>query len=524
VAKLCNQCGQPLLKEDSRFCNRCGAEVSPDASSSPIPRRTGAIAGQYASPAPGTGAGSAGARPALREQIAFAPPSRPASPLAPGGAPPWLGRLDRMSASPVAKPQTQNFSPDTPPRVANPPSGAGRPFSPDRSRLPQRELRIKVWEGEDADSPNLNAPVDQRHDHAALSRNNRKEEQAQIPQAPSQQQAEEASEVEDLPTALMPAMSGEEQEGHAFSPVARREQPASDNAGAGEEDRGDADLPTRPMVAHLSVPEQVHVQRSSERRFPAQSYRQAVPPQSRQMRDQQQQGFSAQVGPIPNQPPIRQQPVTPTMPTSYPGFQQPVAAPTVAPVEKVATPTPARPARRQSKMRLVVVLATLLILLGGGLIYWVVAFQPFSVPAVTRTSLTFSNASLGIALQYPQGWTDQLDAAHQTVSFFDANRVDQVTISETASNGSSVATAMNKEVAQLGLTAQKSLSPATFAGTTWQRVQGTLLVSGATDTEILLVAQHGNHLYTIAQIAPAATYTDADSLFFSMFRANFQFL
>lgn len=434
-----------------------------------------------------------------------------------------------MSASPVSRPQNQNFSPDMPPRVANPPSGAGRPFSPDRSRLPQRELRIKVWEGEDADSPELDAPAGQRQNYAALSRNDREEEQAQVlpaPSQPSQQPVEEASRVEDLPTALIPAISGERQDGRAFPPTERREQPASDNAGANAGDKGDPDLPTKPLVAHLSVPEQVHAQRSSERRFPAQSYRQAVPPQSmpEQARGRQQQDFSAQVGPIPNQPPIRQRPVTPIMPTSYPGFQQPVAVPTVAPVEKAAAPTPARPARRQSKMRVVVVLVMLLVVLGGGLIYWIVAFQPFSIPAVTRTSLAFSNASLGIALQYPQGWTSQLDSAHQTVSFSDANHVDQVTISETPSNGSSVATSMNKEVAQLGLTAQKSLSPVTFAGTTWQRVQGTLLASGATDTEILLVAQHKNHFYTIAQIAPAATYTNADSLFFAMFRANFQFL
>lgn len=429
-----------------------------------------------------------------------------------------------MSASPVAKPQTQNFSSDTPPRIVNPPSGAGRSFSSDRPRLPQRELRIKVWEDQDAESADPGAPVGQRHDHAALSRNDRKEEQAQVPPAASQQQAEEAPEVEDLPTALIPAMSGEEQDDHAFSLPARREQSVGDHAGAGEEDRGDADLPTRPMVAHLSAPEQVHAQRSSQRRFPAQSYRQAVPPQSQQMRDQQQQGFSARVNSDPGQPPVRQRPVTPIMPTSYPGFQQPVAAPAVVPVEKAATPPPARPLRRQSKMRLLVVLVMLLVVLGGGLIYWIVAFQPFSVPTVTRTSLAFHNTNLGIALQYPQGWTSQFDSAHQTVSFFDANHVDQVTISETASNGSSVTTAMNKEAAQLGLTAQKSLSPATFAGTTWQRVQGTLLVSGATDTEVLLVAQHGDHVYTIAQIAPAATYTDADSLFFSMFRASFQFL
>jgi len=170
------------------------------------------------------------------------------------------------------------------------------------------------------------------------------------------------------------------------------------------------------------------------------------------------------------------------------------------------------------------VLVMLLVLLGGGLIYWLVAYQPFSVPAVTSTSLSFRNTSLGIALQYPQGWIIRLDSAHQTVSFFDTSHVDQLTTSVTSSNGASATSYASKEAAQLGLTAQKNLSPITFAGTTWQRVQGTLLVSGATDTETLLVAQHGNHLYTIAQIAPAATYAGADGLFFSMFRANFQFL
>ena len=478
MANLCNQCGQLLPREDAHFCNSCGAGVSPNASSSPIPRRTQVIADQYSSPASGTGAESASARPALREQIAFAPSVSPGDA---GDAPPWLSRLDRMSAPPVSRPRTQNFSPDTPPGVENLPPNTGHPSSPGASRVPQRELRIKVWEGE----------------------------------------AEESSEVEDQPTVPVPSAFAGEKDGHSFSPAARREQSASDTARAGEEERGDADLPTRPLVAHLSVPEQVHAQRTSERRFPAQSYRRAIPPQSLpgQMRDQQQQGFSAPVSPNPGQPPIRQQSMIPAMPLSSPGFQQPIAT-----GERAASPVSSRPARRKSKMRIVVVLVMLLVLLGGGLIYWLIAYQPFSVPAVTSTSLSFRNANLGITLQYPQGWTSRLDSAHQTASFFDANHVDQVTISVTSSNRSSATGYVSKEAAQLGLTAQKNLSPVTFAGTTWQRVQGTLLVSGATDTETLLVAQHGSHFYSIAQIAPAATYVDADGLFFSMFRATFQFL
>jgi hypothetical protein len=171
-----------------------------------------------------------------------------------------------------------------------------------------------------------------------------------------------------------------------------------------------------------------------------------------------------------------------------------------------------------------VVLVILLLLLGGGLAYWIIAYQPFSVPAITRTSLPFTNTNLGIALRYPQGWTTQLDSAHQTVSFFDANRIDQVNITVTASNSSNIPSFVNKEVTQLGLTAQKNLSPITFAGTSWQQVQGTRLISGATDTETVLVAMHGKQFYTIAQVAPAVTYADADRLFFSILRASFQFL
>ena len=522
MANLCNRCGQPLPRQDSRFCNRCGAGISPNASSSPIPRRTQVIAGQYAPPAPGTEGGNA--RPILREQIAFTSSSSSAPPSAPGDAPPWLNRLDRNGASPASSLPLEKSLPDTPPGIVNPPSNAGRPSSPAASRLTQRELRIKVWDGKEAGSPNSDAPDFQPSDHTALFSNDQQEKPAQVPPVPLHQQTEESSEVVDMPTVPVPSAFAGEKNEHSFPPATRREQTVSDNAHTSEGDREDADLPTRPMPAHLSVPAQLHAQRSSDRRFPAQSYRQAVPPQSSpgQMKDQQQQAFSAPVGP--GQAQIRQQSVMPSSPFSSPGFQQPVAMQAPAIDERAVRPAPAAPRRRKSKFRLLVALVMLLILLVGGLIYWLVAYQPFSVPAVTSTSLSFRNANLGIALQYPQGWTSRLDSAHQTASFFDGNRVDQLTISVSSSNGASATTYASKEAARLGLTAQKNLTPITFAGTTWQRVQGTLLVSGASDIETVLVAQHANHFYTMTQIAPAATYAGADGLFFSIFRSSFQFL
>lgn len=438
--------------------------------------------------------------------------------MAPDDAPPWLGKLDKMGSRSIARPLVQDPTPSTPPKVQNPPSNAAHQFSPGSSSLPQRELRIKIWEDEDADTPDPGAPAEQRNGHAGISQNEQREEQAQFPRVLSQDKAEEDSEVEELPTTPMPSTFAPEKDVKPFSAVARNDQSSRVIDHSHVEAREDADLPTRPLIVNSPVPGPTPANRPSGRPFPAQSYRQPPQSPSGQSIDQRLQGFSAQVNP--GQSPIVQRPVTPTLQTPYPSFQQPTSAPTGT----VVGPAPSRPVRRKSKMRVVVVLVMLLLLLGGGLAYWIFAYQPFSVPAVTRTSLSFSNANLGIALQYPQGWTAQLGSAHQSVSFFDANSIDQVHITVTASNGSSLAIYVNKEVAQLGLTAQKKLSPVTFAGTSWQQVQGTELVSGATDTETLLVAMHGNHFYAITQVAPAVTYTDADRLFFSILRASFQFL
>ena len=474
------------------------------------------ISGEH--PSPELGTGGAATRPALREQIAFAPSSS----LAPDDAPPWLGKLDKMGSRSISRPLVQGPPHNTPPKVQNPPSNAAHQFSPGSSRLPQRELRIKVWEDEDADSPDPGAPAEKHNGHAGTSQNEQREEQAQFPRALSQERAEEDHEVEDLPTTPMPSTFAPEKDVKPFSPVARNGQSVGMNGQSHVEDRGDADLPTRPLIVNPASPDPAQANRPSGRPFPAQSYRQPPQPPSRQSIDQRQQGFSAQVNPSPGQAPIVRRPVTPALQTPYPSFKQPAPAPAATGI--VAVPAPSRPIRRKSKMRVVVVLVMLLVLLGGGLSYWIIAYQPFSVPAVTQTSLSFNNPNLGIALQYPQGWTAQLDSTHQTVSFFDANSIDQVNITVTASNGSSISTYVNKEVAQPGLTAQKNLSPITFAGTSWQQVQGTVFVSGATDTETLLVAMHGDHFYAITQVAPAVTYADADHLFFSILRASFQFL
>jgi len=442
VAKLCSQCGNPLLRKNARFCNNCGASISSSsAEASPASPRTDVISGdQQSIPI----VENAGERPVLREQIAFVPPQRPA----PVDPPPWMSKLEKMGSrarrgDPLWSPANESQNQAAPPKLEPPPTNAVRSsLSPAGPQLPQREMRIKVWQG--AATTDFAAREEQQ--------NGRREEQAESQSAPTTPVNDHR--VEDLPTT--PMLS-------AVLP-------------------GHNEKPPSPVAPQ---------DRSAGRPFPAQSYRQAVP---------------------------TQRPVTPPLPTSLPGFQQPATS------GRPAGSFQARPARRKSKLRLVVVLVLLLVLLLGGLTTWIIAYQPFSVPAVTKTTLSFQNSDLGIALQYPQGWTAQLDKHNQAVSFFDVNHTDQVNVSVSAINGQNAAQYIKKEASQLGLSAQKNQPPLTFAGATWQQLQGTALLSGATYTETLLVTTHGSNFYAVVEMAPASTYTGADHIFFSIVRASFQFL
>lgn len=222
-------------------------------------------------------------------------------------------------------------------------------------------------------------------------------------------------------------------------------------------------------------------------------------------------------------------PVTPAIPVSQPGFApMPVAAPTGSAPAPTVSPAPmsttAQPAWRGRPVRLLVVAAALVLLLIAGFVVWVVKFQPFAVPGITDTTVAYTSSSLGFSLSYPQGWTAQEDAQHSTASFFDANHTDQFNVALASPDGQTIAQYSKKLTAQLGLTGQKSLSPISFAGASWQGVQGTILQKGASYTATILVTMHGSHLYALTQMAPASTFADAERLFFAPARASFHFL
>jgi hypothetical protein len=493
VAKLCTQCSKPLPRDDARFCNSCGTHVAPAPPGSTLasPRpRLGTPEGQRPS--------DTGSRPALREQIAFPPQQMRLEP------PSWMRKLERGNQ--------------------------------DRAR----ELRIKVWE--DEKKGNLSLPEEQNHGQIS----------AQAPRtANAVDTVKQEQQVEDLPTASMPAASIPAQENKP-APIKQHERPLNTTRQPNPVDNVD-DQPTWPLELNASITPRmqsipVHKEQSVHSgemprpstppvqwQRPAQSVQARTMPfsQQHQWEAQQQQWGpgraieqQCQLSPSQSyQSPVVQKPETPILPVPQPGLQpvQAVSAVSAAPTASLV-PSVAQPLERRGKMRLVFVLVLLVLLGVGGVVTWINVSQPFAVAGITRTSTAFQNNNLGLALQYPQGWTAQVDQPNGAVYFYDANHTDQLNILRVATNGQSIDQYIKKEESQLGMASPKGQAPLSFAGATWQQVQGTTLQSGATYTETLLVTTRGNHFYALVQMAPASTYTGADHLFFTVIRSSLQFL
>ena len=220
-----------------------------------------------------------------------------------------------------------------------------------------------------------------------------------------------------------------------------------------------------------------------------------------------------------NSPPM-QRPVTPV---SLPQSQFPPAQPArQTPPISMPVPPLARP-KKNNRKRLALVFGLLFILLLGGVIAWVIVSQPFAVPEVTKTTQNFKDTSPVVSLQYPQKWAVDVNKQNGTVKFYDDNHTDQVNITVVVAGNQSINQYLNKTVSSLGMTGQKTLAELSFAGATWQQIQGSVQQSGANYTATLLVTLHGEHYYTILQLAPSSTYPLEEQLVFSKMRSSFQF-
>lgn len=576
MAKQCTFCGEILPRDDAYFCNNCGKPVTSQSArpasqnESSQNQRPGKKALPPQQPFPPAGqqkdraASSADPWWAIREQIAQQPPSRPPKRPLRDQPPAWMDQLESkvLNTKPAREIKDRITTSSTPPRQTT--TGDSKKASADQEEVPspalstiehpqkklpeeepskddgetepstreeiqppkpatyapQRELHVKVWEREQ--------PLDlQPADHPLP-------EQHKSPAEETHEEEKVEDESEDLPTGpLMVADTPASPSMQAQSPSHPPVQHLSDEEIAEE-------LPTMPLVA--TSPQTALVQPPTPQPValndrlslfdeeveeldtrPLQSQRQAetTPSAVEQLADQQTRTY--RVTTEPGNSPVMQRPITPVLATQAQSQKQHAPELRQTPPISMAVPPLARP-RRKSRKRLVLVSILLFILVVAGLITWVIVFQPFTVPEITKPEQSFRNIALGVSLQYPQGWQSRIDTKNSTISLFDDNHTDQVNISATAMNGQTIDQYINKQVAALGMTGQKLGATLSFAGTSWRQVYGNVQQSGASYTASLLVTTHGDRYYAIIQLAPSSTYTQEDQLVFSNIRSSFQFI
>lgn len=402
----------------------------------------------------------------MREQIAYQPPARPARRPNNDEPPAWMNRLERG---------VDHQAPDSAHAF---PAPQGHPIQNETGSA--RELHVKVWQSQEADEQSENLPLAEKEPET-LSKSTR------LPQAKQtfSNHSPGHDAVEDLPTAHLPA-----------------------------EHRSSTLLPS-----HLNEVEQIETRPMASQRRPAV---QPSPPTTARFAEQRVRAPQEMARPV--QQSVLQGPVSP-LPLSQPDIQSvgEMQVQRNTPLPSKAISPPATRARKKSRRPLMVMLILLCLLVVGGLVVWIVVYQPFTVPAVTNTDQPFQNSTLGIALRYPQGWTSHIDAKKSSVSFSDSSHTGQVTVSEAPAAGS-MAQYIKNEATQLGMTGQANQPALTFAGASWQQVKGTLVQNGATYTAILLTTEHNNRFYSILQLAPPAAYNGEEQLVFSHMRSSFQFL
>jgi hypothetical protein len=329
--------------------------------------------------------------------------------------------------------------------------------------------------------------------------------------------------VDDLPTRSLPVTDSHRNQAQPLT--------KSDHARETlNEEETAIDLPTVPMLAslpetrpgqhHLPAPATGNVARLDEieKTFtrPLAAQRQSI---AATPGNSVQQHRQAPIEPVLS--PEMQRSVTP-LPFPQPQFP-PVQVFQQTPPVSIPVPRVAHPKRRGRK-RLMFVFVVLFVLSLGGVVAWIITFQPFAVPEITRTTQAFQNADLGISLQYPQQWTADVHAQKGAVYFHDVNSTDQVNITVVATGGQSMNQYISKVAASIGMTGQKAEASLSFAGASWQQAQGNVQQSGASYTASVLVTTHGGRYYTIVQLAPASTYIHEDQLVFSTMRSSFRFL
>lgn len=536
---ICTQCGAKLPRVIARYCNNCGALVSSNSFSPP----SSSTKDMASSPARNEQPYSS--RPPLREQIAQQPPSRPVRRPSSDEAPAWIHQLERGTpgrtpSDPLrmkrtmdaTKEQSQERFPTTPP--ANRQQNQQTPVPAHRQQAAGDIPAV----GSIVDAPVFSQALTQEKDGKIAPASSQqdmadKPTQASVPAAPAAVRPVSSAPARELRVKVWP------QEENALAGVT----PPAAVSQSNEVDDTVEDLPTRPLAAPARPPVQqvATAQPGSQRRdvttgeiehmstVPLLAQAPVTPPSrpivQPQAWPQSQPGRSYIQGPISQVPPVAsaqgvvQHPISPIPSvSSVAPLQERTQSPPVAP-----EPAIRRRAKSGRRVPALFGLVALVVLAVGALGAWIVIRQPFTVPASTQPQQTFTSTQLGMSVLYPSGWTAKVDQSKDTVSFSDSSHTGQVNVMVAPASGD-VTAYLTGEAKKLGMTGVKQGAPLSFAGTSWQALQGNVQQSGANYTCELLATVHDGHIYTIVQMAPQAVYSQEDQLVFSHLRSSFHFL
>ncbi len=176
--------------------------------------------------------------------------------------------------------------------------------------------------------------------------------------------------------------------------------------------------------------------------------------------------------------------------------------------------------KRSSKFS--VWLAVLLVaLILVGVICWLLFLQ---LAPNTNPWQSFSDTKLGFSVRYPTDWQVQVDDKQSIAHFHDSTQTAKVDIAiSSGTTPSNIVQFLQQQASRLGVTNVMTGPSRSFAGTSWQQVQGKLSQGGVSYSITLLATLHGNRLYLLTQTSPQSTYNDEDVLIFSVMRAGLHF-
>lgn len=552
MAIQCKYCGTDLPKEDARFCNNCGMLVP----SHPFSHQS-LSASKSSSNAPVSSSSDEPQerhRRVLREQVAELSPARAKPEYKRQDEP--VQKLESVEPKAVVPEPANSLSPvedvpaeklpDTPQPVIEKDGApdrveeASKQLSPSlaqsrqagvkrRMRGPAQSSVSTPWPAPvthvSVKEPSVPAPKPNGHDEmssVSTFANGEAipghENRAQEDEKTHEQAGEEEIAIDDLPTRALtvPTEDAPEQaEDVSVEDVPTQivSMPVVKDVSEQAEDVPVEDLPTRsiPVPAKKSsrVQEQ-RVEKVSSNPFLA------VPAtQSEAQKQTVEDWRRAQSTPsVPEDSPV---------PTALQAQASPHVVSPDYQAKRVVTPPPARRSRRRWPI-IIVALLIILILGGAGTLgAMMVLSQQSSNDPVIQAEVGFSDPQLGLSLLYPNGWQKQIDTGKSIAHFYASSHIGQVDIMVTTSGGT-VKQALQQQATKMGMSGTKTGATLTFAGASWEQLQGTMQQSGASYTDAIVATVHGNQLYMIVQQAPQNNYADWEKEFFAPLRSSFKFL